>query len=136
MSGSKAGLAEKFLDYINDDFFIDIVKNELKIKQEDFKLRLVLLEPATGANENYTSILYRAIIKIEFKDGKRETVKVIVKAMLDFMPEEFKKFNVFYRERRLYEKFLPIFEATWKSAGTEIQFGPRWVPSNNPIDSI
>jgi hypothetical protein len=127
MSGSKAELAEKFLDYIDDDFFIGIVKNELKIKQEDFKLRLVLLEPATGANENYTSVLYRAIIKIEFSDGKRKAVRVIVKAMLDFMPPEFKKFNVFYRERRMYEKFLPIFEETWKNAGTEVQFGPRWV---------
>jgi hypothetical protein len=125
MSGSKALLAEKFLDYIDDEFFIGIVKNELKINQEDFKLRLVLLEPATGANENHTSILYRAIIKIEFKDGKRETVKVIVKALLDAMPEELKNFNIFYRERRMYEKFLPIFEQTWKSAGTEVQFGPR-----------
>jgi hypothetical protein len=26
----------------------------------------------------------------------------------------------------MYEKFLPIFEETWKSAGTEVQFGPRW----------
>jgi hypothetical protein len=127
MSDSKAGLAEKFLDYINDEFFIDIVKNKLKIKQEDFKLRLVLLEPATGANENYNSFLYRTIIKIEFKDGKRETVKVIIKAMLDAMPPELKKFNIFYRERRMYEKFLPIFEETWKSAGTEVKFGPRWV---------
>jgi hypothetical protein len=127
MSGSKAELAEKFLDYIDDDFFIDIVKSELKMKQEDFKLRLVLLEPAAGANESCTSILYRAIIKIEYKDGKRETVKVIVKALLNLMPPEFKKFNVFYRERRMYEKFLPIFEETWKSAGTEVQFGPRWV---------
>jgi hypothetical protein len=50
MSVSKAGSAENFLDYIDDEFFIDIVKNKLKIKQEDFKLRLVLLEPATGAN--------------------------------------------------------------------------------------
>jgi hypothetical protein len=115
------------LDYINDEFFIDIVKNELKIKQEDFKLRLVLLEPATGANENYTSTLYRTIIKIEFSYGKRENVRVIVKAMWDSMPEEFKNLKVFYRERRMYEKFLLIFEETWKSAGTEVQFGPRWV---------
>jgi hypothetical protein len=125
MSDSKVGSAEKFLDYIDDEFFIDIVKNELKIKQEDFKLRLVLLEPATEANENYTSNLNRAIIKIEFKDGKRETVKAFVKALLNFMPPELKKFNVFYRERRMYEKFLPIFEQTWKSVGTEVQFGPR-----------
>jgi hypothetical protein len=118
-------LAEKFLDYIDDEFFIDIVKNKLKIKLEDFKLRLVLLEPVSGGNENYSSILYRAIIKIELKDGKKETVKVIVKAMLDSIPEEFKKFKIFYRERRMYEKFLPIFEETWKSAGTEVQFGPR-----------
>jgi hypothetical protein len=127
MSGSKAVLAQKFLDYIDDELFIGIVKNELKINQEDFKLRLVLLEPAAGVNENYNSILYRAIIKIELKDGKKLTVKVIVKAMLDFMPEELKNFNIFYRERRMYEKFLPNFEEIWKNAGTEVQFGPRWV---------
>ncbi len=130
---SKVGSAENFLDYIDDEFFIDIVKIELKIKQEDFKLRLVLLKPVLGANGKHSSVLYRAIIKVELKDAKRETVKVFVKALLNFMPEEFKKFNVFYRERRIYEKFLPIFQETWKSVGTEVQFGPRWVSINYTV---
>jgi hypothetical protein len=109
MSGSKTELAEKFLDYIDDDFFIDIVKNKLKIKQEDFKLRLVLLEAATGGNESFTSILYRAIIKIEFKDGKRETVKVIVKVMSDSMSEELKKIQCFLSREKDVREILADF---------------------------
>jgi hypothetical protein len=69
MSDLKKEQTERFLDYINDDFFIEIVENKLNLKKEDFKLRLVLLQPATGANENYTSVLYRAKIKIQLTDG-------------------------------------------------------------------
>lgn len=63
--------AEEFLnsDTICDDFFIGIVETKLNVKRDEFKLRLVLLSPAAGKNENYTSVLYRARIKIQFKDG-------------------------------------------------------------------
>ena len=65
---SQNGESEAFLnsDTLDDDFFISIVENKLKINRDQFKLRLVLLSPATGANENYCSVLYRAKIKIQY----------------------------------------------------------------------
>ena len=51
---------------LDDDFFISIVENKLKINRDQFKVRLVLLSPATGANENFCSVLYRAKIKIQY----------------------------------------------------------------------
>ena len=60
--------SELFLDSetLNDVFFISIVENNLKINRDQFRLRLVLLSPATVANENFCSVLYRAKIKIQY----------------------------------------------------------------------
>lgn len=60
--------SEAFLnsESLDDDFFISIVESKLSINRDQFKVRLVLLAPATGANENYCSVLYRAKIKIEY----------------------------------------------------------------------
>lgn len=67
MSSVFDDVSEEFLNSgtINDEFFIDIVQKKLKIDRAQFKLRMVLLGPATGINDNYTSVLYRAKIKIE-----------------------------------------------------------------------
>lgn len=121
-------LSESFLNSaaISDDFFIEIVENKLKISKDEFKLRLVLLSPATGNNENYMSVLYRAKIKIEILATKsRQSVDVIVKALL--MTEgDFKILSVFSRERLVYENILRSFENIWLDrAGEEVHFGPQ-----------
>lgn len=113
-------------DTIGDDFFIEIVESKLNIKRDKFKLRLVLLSPATGKNENFMSVVYRAKIKIEILETKeRQSVDVIIKALLTTM-KEFKEFSVFPRERFIYENVLTSFENIWlERAGEEIKFGPR-----------
>lgn len=113
-------------DTIDDEFFIQSVENKLNIKRDDFKLRLVLLSPATGKNENFMSVVYRAQIKIEILATKeRKTVDVIVKALLSVIPE-LKEFSVFPRERLIYEDVLSSFEKIWlERAGETVQFGPR-----------
>lgn len=60
--------SEAFLnsETLDNNFFISIVETKLKINRDQFKVRLVLLAPATGANENYCSVLYRAKIKIQY----------------------------------------------------------------------
>lgn len=113
-------------DVICDDFFIEIVESKLKITRDQFKLRLVLLSPATGKNENYLSVVYRAQIKIEILETKeRKSVDVIIKALLSVMPE-MKEFGVFPRERFVYEDILASFEKIWfDRAGEVVKFGPR-----------
>lgn len=113
-------------DAVGDDFFIEIVEKKLNIKRDEFKLRLVLLSPATGKNENFVSVVYRAKIKIEILETKlRQSVDVIIKALLSVM-KELKEFSVFPRERFVYENVLNSFEKIWlDEAGEEILFGPR-----------
>lgn len=113
-------------DAVGDDFFIGIVESKLKISRNDFKLRLVLLAPATGKNENYVSVLYRAKIKIELlATGERKTVDAIIKALLSTI-KELKEFSVFPRERFMYENVLTSYEKIWQEiAGEEILFAPK-----------
>lgn len=124
---SRDAQSDSFLDSdaISDDFFIEIVESKLNISRDKFKLRLVLLSPATGKNENFMSVVYRAQIKIEMLATKaRESVDVIIKALLT-TNEDLKKFSVFPRERLIYEDVLSSFEKIWRDAGEEVSFGPK-----------
>ena len=125
---SRNELSEIFLnsETISDNFFISIVEKKLSLSSDRFKLRLVLLSPATGQNENFVSVLYRAKIKIEvIETGSKQTVDVIIKALLSTI-KEIKEFGVFPRERFVYENILKSFEQIWlENAGEEINFGPK-----------
>lgn len=132
--------SEAFLenDAICDDFFIDIVATKLNIPRNKFKLRLVLLSPATAKNENYSSVLYRAKIKIEIIETKEKaSVDVIIKALIASM-EQMKEISVFARERLIYEKFLRNFERIWLDrTGEIILFGPQSIKfETDPFDII
>lgn len=124
---SRDELSDLFLnsDTVGDEFFIEIVERKLKTTRDKFKLRLVLLQPATGKNDNFASVVYRAKIKIELiENGERQTVNVIIKALLSTM-EELKKFSVFPRERFIYEDVLLSFEKIWLERANEVvKFGP------------
>lgn len=125
---SRDDLSDSFLnsDTIDDEFFIEIVEAKLNISRNDFKLRLVMLSPATGKNENYMSVLYRASIKIEILETKeKKTVDVIIKALLTTI-KEIKEFGVFPRERFVYENILSSYEKIWlERANEKVEFGPR-----------
>jgi ATP-dependent exoDNAse (exonuclease V) alpha subunit len=120
--------AELFLnsDAVGDDFFIDIVEKKLNLSRDQFKLRLVLLSPATGKNENFVAVLYRAKIKIEILETRSiQSIDVIIKALLSTL-KEFKEFSVFPRERFVYENIITSFETIWYERTQEkIQFAPR-----------
>lgn len=128
MMASKSEQSNYFLnsDAISDDFFIGIVENKLKVSRDKFKLRLVMMCPATGQNENFVSVVYRASIKVEILETKaKESIEVIVKALLSELPEV-KAFGVFPRERFMYEDVLSSFEKIWVDrVGEEIHFGPQ-----------
>lgn len=122
----KNDLTETFLnsEVVCDDFFISIVEKKLEIAREDFKLKLVLLFPAAGKNENYASMIYRVKIKIEHKDGRKESVQAIIKALLEIVPA-FKDLGVFPRERRMYKGVISSFQNIWEEVGIEVDFGPK-----------
>lgn len=130
MSVSRDDQSEAFLnsDTLGDEFFCSIVERRLNIPRDSFKIRLVLLSPAIGKNENFVSVVYRAKIKIEILEThERQCVDVIIKALLTTL-EEFKKFSVFPRERFLYEDIIKSFEKIWYERANEtVQFGPACI---------
>lgn len=125
-------------DAVSDDFFIEIIENKLNITRDKFKLKLVLISPATGKNENFISIVYRAKIKIQlFDTNEIQCVDVIIKALLSTI-KEFKEFSVFPRERFMYENVVSSFEQIWLERANEIvQFGPKSIKfATNPYEII
>lgn len=125
-------------DAINDDFFIDIVSRKLNLSSDKFKLRLVFIEPATGKNENYVSVVYRAKISYEILETKeRKFLNVIIKALIAPM-ENMKEFAVFEREILMYENVIESFEKLWIDAtGEEVGFGPNCIKvTKNPYEII
>lgn len=120
---------EKFFnsDSLNEDFFIEIVEKKLERTRESFKIKLVLISAATGKNENYASLVYRAKIKIQLNESQEnlKVVDVIIKASLVNIPE-LKEFGVFPRETLMYKEILSSFEKIWfEKSGEKIHFGPQ-----------
>lgn len=68
----------------------------------------------------------KSSVSLDFYEllGRMETVQVIIKALLSLM-EEFKQFNVFVRERKVYELVLLPFSQMYKDVGVDIEFGPK-----------
>lgn len=108
-----------------DDFFISILINKLHIDPESFKLKLVLLSPATDKNENFVSV-DRAKIKIEMSETKiLKTIDVIIKVLLS-KSDGFKSLAMFPRETLMYQFVLPAFENIWVVTAHELtQFAPK-----------
>lgn len=113
-------------DAVNDEFFIEIAANALNINRDKFKLKLVLISPAAGKNENFVSVVYRVKIKIQLLEtNENQSVDVIIKALLTTL-KEFKEFSVFPRERFMYEDVVTSYEKIWlEKTGEVIQFGPK-----------
>jgi len=120
--------SENFLesDVVNDDFFCSIVEHKLNITRDTFKVRLVLLMPATAKTESYMSNVYRVKIKVEILDTKeRLNVDVVLKVVLAIY-EIFGKFGIFERECLMYEDVILSLEKIWHEKANEvIQFAPK-----------
>lgn len=125
-------------DAINDEFFIDILSHKLSMTRDKFKLRLVFIEPATGKNENYASVVYRAKISFEILETKeRKFINVIIKALIAPL-ENAKEFAIFEREILMYENVIESLEKLWIDAtGKEVGFGPKCIKVvSNPYEII
>lgn len=123
---------------ISEEYFIEIVENKLKISRNEFKVRLVLLSPAIGPNENFIAVLYRAKIKIEIlATNERKSVDVIIKVMLSTVPD-MKEMGFSPRERFVYKNLLKGFEEIWlERAGEFVRFGPRMFKTeSDPYEQI
>lgn len=115
-------------DALNDEFFVEIIERKLKITRDQFKVRLVFITPATGKNENYVSVVYRAKIKIEILEPKEsKLVDVIVKALISPI-QEMKELEFFEHEIVVYKDVIEEFENTFLERANEVvEFGPKCI---------
>jgi len=115
-------------DAVNDEFFIEIIERKLKITRDQFKVRLVFISPATGKNENYASVVYRAKIRIEMLETKEiKLIDVIVKALISPI-KEMKDFEFFEHEIVVYKDVIEDFENTFLERANEVvEFGPKCI---------
>lgn len=130
---------DSFLDSeaISDEFFMRIVSTKLNIRCDKFKLRLVLLTPAAGKNDNFVCQVHRVKIKVElFETKTRQNVDVIIKALCTKSDHPTLR-GIFKRETLVYESILGKFETIWLEAGENIQFGPKCLRvEQDPFDVL
>ncbi|KAH8384016.1 hypothetical protein KR009_011743, partial [Drosophila setifemur] len=82
---------------------------------------------AIPPGENFTSTMLRIYIKLEMKDGSVKTKTYIFKTMLpaERGGKDITEFGLFPKEAKMYETYLPAFEALYKEVGWDIQLVPK-----------
>ncbi|XP_029724756.2 uncharacterized protein LOC115264861 [Aedes albopictus] len=109
----------------NLDFFRDVVSQDLGLSKDEFCLRNLEVNDATGKQSGFMSLLHRVKVDVEFKNGKCERKSYVVKEKSSdvFGGDWVEKFNVFDKEIEAYQKLIPEFEQLFQH---EVQFGPRF----------
>ncbi|XP_016980494.1 uncharacterized protein LOC108045622 [Drosophila rhopaloa] len=111
-------------DWINEKYFESVLAKDEPDHAKVLKFTTVA---AIKPGENFTSTMLRNYIKLEMKDGSVKTKTYIFKTML---PDErggndITEFGLFPKEAKMYETYLPAFEALYKDAGWNIQLAPK-----------
>ncbi|KAH8284011.1 hypothetical protein KR054_007480, partial [Drosophila jambulina] len=111
-------------DWINEKYFEKVLAQD-----EPDHVKVLKFTPvaAIPPGENFTSTMLRIYIKLEMKDGSVKTKTYVFKTML---PDErggsdINDFGLFPKEAKMYETYLPAFEALYKDIGWDIQLAPK-----------
>ncbi|KAH8335376.1 hypothetical protein KR074_000354, partial [Drosophila pseudoananassae] len=111
-------------DWINEKYFTDVLA-----KDEPDHLKILKFTPvaAIPPGENFTSTMLRIYINLKMKDGSVKNKTYILKIMLpeDHGGKDFGDFGLFPKEAKMYDIFIPAFEALYKEAGWDIQLAPK-----------
>ncbi|XP_017104266.2 uncharacterized protein [Drosophila bipectinata] len=111
-------------DWINEKYFTDVLA-----KDEPDHVKILKFTPvaAIPPGENFTSTMIRIYINLKMKDGSVKNKTYILKIMLpeDRGGKDFGDFGLFPKEAKMYDTFIPAFEALYKEAGWDIQLAPK-----------
>ncbi|KAH8232672.1 hypothetical protein KR032_011415, partial [Drosophila birchii] len=111
-------------DWINEKYFEKVLAQD-----EPDHVKVLKFTPvaAIPPGENFTSTMLRIHIKLEMKDASVKTKTYIFKTMLpnERGGSEITDFGLFPKEAKMYETYLPAFEALYKAAGWDIQLAPK-----------
>ncbi|XP_023178910.2 uncharacterized protein LOC111604903 [Drosophila hydei] len=111
-------------EWITEKYFQTVLD-----KDEPDHVKVLKFTPvaAIPPGENFTSIMLRIYIDLEMKDASTKTKTYILKTMLprEQGGAEIELLGMFPKEQKMYETYLPAFEALYKAAGEDIQIAPK-----------
>ncbi|XP_030078684.1 uncharacterized protein LOC111604866 [Drosophila hydei] len=111
-------------EWITEKYFQTVLE-----KDEPDHVKVLKFTPvaAIPPGENFTSIMLRIYIELEMKDGSTKTKTYVFKTMLpnEKGGSDIELFGLFPKELKMYQKYLPAFEALYKAAGEDIQLAPK-----------
>lgn len=125
-------------EWLNEKFFIDVIRSHLKLEPEDYRFVSVFSERATKPGDNFLSILFRSKVVLE-KNGEVQPLVYIVKAMItnEFNADVMKNTGAFPKEQKMYSDIIPAFEKLYREeAGIDFKFGPEFYYATNAPTSI
>lgn len=122
-------------EWLNADLIRDSIKKSYSTN--DFKLKIINVEPAVPPGDNYVSNIYRAKVEVTY-NGETHIKGLIIKNVPEsFGDEHIKEFGMNEKEVKMYSTFLPEFEELYRKIGEEIQFGPKFYNElSSPVDIL
>ncbi|SPP84314.1 uncharacterized protein LOC117585918 [Drosophila guanche] len=121
--------------WVTEEYFVQILQ-----KDEPEYAKILSFQPvaAIPPGENFTSIMLRIHLTLQLKDGSTKPKTYIFKTMLaeDRGGKEIRECGIFDKELQMYQKFLPAFEALYKTAGEDISLAPKCLYAEQRGESI
>ncbi|KAH8417163.1 hypothetical protein KR222_005482 [Zaprionus bogoriensis] len=111
-------------EWVNQEYFREVLQKDEPNHVEVLKFTAVAAIPPGG---NFTSAMLRIHMELAINDGSKKQKSYVLKTML---PDEkggkmIKEVGIFDKELKMYQKYLPAFEALYKAAGADIQLAPK-----------
>jgi hypothetical protein len=111
-------------DIFNDDFFLEIAQNKLKIPKSELKIGVTIFTNATRKTKNNYSAVFRGKLKVKVVNGD-ENIDFVLKASFLTVPE-LRSLSVYPRERLMYGNVVKSFEKIWLEKRNEfVEFSPK-----------
>ncbi|XP_017145362.1 uncharacterized protein LOC108157702 [Drosophila miranda] len=121
--------------WITQEYFEQILQ-----KDEPEYVKILSFKPvaAIPPGENFTSIMLRVHLELQFKDGSTKPKTYILKTELaeDRGAKEIREGGIFNKELQMYQTILPAFEALYKAAGEDIPLAPKCWHAEQRGDNI
>lgn len=131
-------MSEEFT-WLNIDFLSKVVQNHFSWSEKEFCIDSFDVSRASGKGDNYLGTLLRIKVLIAHDEKKLEKYYTVKTSAGDgnFSEDIASQFGAYPKEKEMYSKILPAFEAIWKEVGIDVTFGPKcYGVFDDPVDII
>lgn len=111
-------------DWLTPEFFHEYLKNDIP---NFVRIKKMFIKSAVPTGENFMTIILRAVLEVEMKDGQIKPTSYMVKIRpkTDEMKHLVSEWHIFEKEQITYSKYIPAFEELYLQAGLKIKFAPK-----------